>query len=47
MDIIDLSMIDEFVINDMRAPDRIRIGSGVVLDISTRLQIVDYTVEEK
>ena len=47
MESIDLTVIDEFVINDMRAPDRLRVGSGVVIEVSPRLQIVEYTVEEK
>jgi len=29
----------------MKAPDRLRIGSGVIVEVTPRLQIVEYNVE--
>ena len=44
---IDLDQIEEFVISDMTAPDKLRVGSGVIIEVSPRLQIVEYNVEHK
>ena len=44
---IDLNNIDEFVITDMHAPDKLRIGTGVIIEVTPRLQIVEYNVEHK
>ena len=44
---ISLDVIDEFVLKNLKNPSYLRIGSGVIVEVTSRLQIVDYTVEER
>ena len=47
MDKIDLTEIGEIELKNLKNPDVIRLGTGVMAEITPRLQIVEYSVEEK